>query len=82
MSDKNAVFDNDARADECVARYLAVAADDSASLNLNESAYSGPLTDPAAVQIHELRLRNGDAGSENNIVSDHSFLVYQRQHHL
>jgi len=66
---------NDARADECVARDLAVAADDSAFLNLDESAYSGPLTDPAAAQICELRVRNGDAGSENDIVRNHNFLV-------
>jgi hypothetical protein len=54
---------------------MPIAADDSAFLNLDENAYSGPITDPATVQLGEPGLRNGAAGSENDIVHNLNFLV-------
>src|SRR5207237_6368675 len=72
VAHEDAVANRHARADERVARNLAVPADDRARLDLDERADLRVVADRAAIQVHELRLRDGDAVAKDHVFRNHS----------
>jgi hypothetical protein len=70
MTDEDFILDDDAFANETVGRDLAAGPDDSASLDLYECADPRLVAHCAAVEIHQVRMKDADVLSELDISAD------------
>jgi hypothetical protein len=64
VSNENLIRDMDPFANKRMRRYLASLTNDRATLDLNKGTHTRVISDSAAIEIHEIRLKYRDVGAK------------------